>query len=129
MRDLGARLCLSPLCAVSSLSHSASWPRSVPALYTCMPGYSHITNTFSLHKHTHSQIPANCCSRWPALLSPSSNYPRWDTVSTTTAATMSLPMSYSVVFLLVGKQCDSKLFINDFPKRNHLKQQLRRELF
>lgn len=89
---------------LSSLVHLLI-PRPGPA-YICWNTHPQ-THTFPSHKHTDTQIPAKCCGRWPTLLSPSSNYPRRDPVSTTTAAMMPLPW-VAFLFSLAGRQWDSK---------------------
>lgn len=109
------RLCLSPLYArVLLIPPSYSPARLNIHTYIYISLYSRIhthkhqqTQSFPWQKHTDTQIPAKCCGRWPALLSPSSNYPRRDPVSTTTAAMMPLP-SVAFLFSLTGWQWDPK---------------------
>ncbi len=86
------------VCPVLLPSRSASCHYSAPApAYLCQDTHTPQTPA-NTHRHIHTQIPANCCGRWPTLLSPSSNYPRWDPVSTTTAAMIGPAMSDVLVF-------------------------------
>jgi len=61
MRDLHTRLCLSPLCGLSSLSHSASCHYSAPVqyIYARIHTQKHTLSLIHTHtyRHTHTQIP------------------------------------------------------------------------